>query len=105
VESGTIELERFVRAIERSAAPRAADVAAGLRPETWRSSPSYATRWSGCCRTPSASAPARYAGGYWNRTGAIEVAAEAALQPTSSRKSVHPLVGPAVSRVQASGPR
>lgn len=34
-EEGGTELGRFTRAIERSEAPRATDVAAGLRPETW----------------------------------------------------------------------
>ena len=34
-EEGEVELLRFVRAIERSGAPRAADVSAGLRPESW----------------------------------------------------------------------
>ena len=34
-EEGEVELLRFARAIERSGAPRAADVAAGLRPESW----------------------------------------------------------------------
>ena len=34
-EAGDAELIRFVRAIERSTTPRAADVAAGLRPESW----------------------------------------------------------------------
>jgi uncharacterized protein len=34
-EEGDAELVRFTRAIERSTAPRAADVAAGLRSESW----------------------------------------------------------------------
>ena len=34
-EEGDVELVRFTRAIKRSEAPRSADVAAGLRPETW----------------------------------------------------------------------
>jgi AAA+ ATPase superfamily predicted ATPase len=34
-EEGETELGRFTRAIERSDAPRAAEVGAGLRPETW----------------------------------------------------------------------
>lgn len=34
-EEGELELARFSRAIERSEAQRGADVAAGLRPETW----------------------------------------------------------------------
>lgn len=34
-QEGTAELERFVEAIEGSAAPRAADVRGGLRPENW----------------------------------------------------------------------
>jgi len=34
-EEGETELGRFTRAIERSEAPRAADVRAGLRPESW----------------------------------------------------------------------
>jgi hypothetical protein len=34
-QAGAAELERFVEAIEDSAAPRAADVRGGLRPESW----------------------------------------------------------------------
>ncbi len=34
-EEGETELGRFTRAIERSDTPRAAEVRAGLRPETW----------------------------------------------------------------------
>lgn len=34
-EEGEVELGRFTRAIERSDVPRAADVGAGLRPDTW----------------------------------------------------------------------
>jgi uncharacterized protein len=42
-EEGEAELERFTRAIERSEAPRASDVAAGLRPETWEAALALAT--------------------------------------------------------------
>jgi AAA+ ATPase superfamily predicted ATPase len=34
-EEGGVELQRFIEAIERSDAPRAAEVAGGLRPQTW----------------------------------------------------------------------
>jgi hypothetical protein len=41
-EEGEIELLRFTRAIERSGAPRAADIAAGLRPESWEAALAFA---------------------------------------------------------------
>jgi AAA+ ATPase superfamily predicted ATPase len=42
-QEGRAELERFVESIEDSAAPRAADVRAGLRPESWEAALALAT--------------------------------------------------------------
>ena len=42
-QEGAAELERFVEAIEDSAAPRAADARGGLRPESWEAALALAT--------------------------------------------------------------
>jgi AAA+ ATPase superfamily predicted ATPase len=46
-EEGATELGRFVAAIERSDAPRAGEVAAGLRPETWEAALALAAEGAG----------------------------------------------------------